>query len=120
MRAVVANVAHLTYRQQMTRALTDYHRSSATDADTLHVLTGFVGAVLDVEARRQPIPTITPYAGAEAVSPEIRRAIGIVVAEIWDREKDDYRQQDDDCRADHRFCYLTILHTWLGPLSPIH
>lgn len=60
-----------------------------------------------------------PSARAEDLPPEILRAIATLVEETWDREQDDYRQQDPDGRVGHPYRAHTALHHWLGEHSPI-
>ncbi|MGW4720614.1 hypothetical protein [Nocardia sp. NPDC004260] len=119
LRAVVADIRHVTYRHQVTTALADYDNSDDPDADTLDILTTFAANVINAEDRR-PAHADSPHASAAELAPEIRQAIAQVVEEIWDREKDDYRQQAPDHRDGHPFQALTLLHHWLGPFSPVH
>ncbi|WP_433635467.1 hypothetical protein [Nocardia sp. CA-120079] len=114
LRAVVADVRHVTYRRQVYAALTDYDSTDNPGADTLATLAAFAANVIDTEDRRP-----AAHASAEEIAPEIRRAIATVVDEIWDREKDDYQQQDEDVRDGHPFQALTTLHNWLGRFSPV-
>ena len=119
LRAVVADVRHLTYRHQVSAALNDYDDSDDPDVDTLDILTSFAANVIGTEDRR-PAHAGSPHASAEELAPDIRQAIAQVVDEIWDREKDDYGQQDPADRDGHPFQALTLLHHWLGRFSTVH
>ncbi|WP_331761043.1 hypothetical protein OG225_43195 (plasmid) [Nocardia sp. NBC_01377] len=110
---VVASVRAASELERVAAAL----GNDTPAADDLAAVLGFARRALDAARRRD---TLTGYASAAELAPEIRFAIAAVVAEIWDREVDDYQQQNDDERADHPYEYLATLHGWLGPYSHVH
>ncbi|WP_033247126.1 hypothetical protein [Nocardia carnea] len=84
------------------------------DPDDLNTILGFTRRAVDAAQQRA---AAAGYAGPADLAPEIRDAIAAVAELIYEREADDYRQQDDIGRADHPHLHLSALNNWLGPYS---
>lgn len=110
---MVASVRAATDLQRVASALTHYEHDNPDPGD-LDIILGFTRRALDAAERRA---AAAGYAGPADLAPEIRDAIADIVEIIWEREADDYRQQDDTDRADHPHLHLSALHNWLGPYS---
>lgn len=109
----VASVRAATDLQRVARALTRYEHDNPGPGD-LDTILAFTRRALDAAEQRA---AAAGYAGPADLAPEIRDAIADIVEIIWEREADDYRQQDDTGRADHPHLHLSALHNWLGPYS---
>lgn len=110
---MVASVRAASDHNRVTLALTRYDQGHPEPGD-LDTILGFTRRALDAAEQRA---AAAGYAVPADLAPEIRDAIAGIVEIIFEREADDYRQQDDTGRADHPHLHLSALHTWLGPYS---
>ncbi|WP_280426789.1 hypothetical protein [Nocardia carnea] len=113
---VVTSVRVATDLKQVLGTLKNYETGNSTEPEDLTTLLSFVRRALDAAELHA---TTGDYAGPAELAPEIRHAIAHIIDLIWEREADDYNQQDRNDHVDHPHLHLTALHNWLGPYSPI-